>query len=291
MKKLVLLIWLSVHLIAGCTSQQDDSNLEKQYTFVENISYKSDYFQDEYEEERCKLDLYLPNEKKNFPVMVWFHGGSLKRGSKDDKMTRSVGMKFANEGIAVAVVNYRLSPKAKYPAYINDAAAAVAWVFKNISGYGGNPNSVFIAGHSAGGYQVYMLALNPEFLKKYDVESINIAGVIPVAGQTFTHYTVREERGIEKSEKTPVIDDASPCFLANKNTPPMLIIWADGDTYARIEENKSLINLLNKEGNNNIYSKEILERTHWSLIRKIPKKDDPLAKEIIDFISKYHQLK
>lgn len=287
MKKLILILISLSQLITGCESTSTDSNIETNYSIAENISYKLDYSQDEYETERCKLDLYIPIEKQKFPVLVWFHGGSLKHGSKDDEMTKALGARFANEGIGVALVNYRLSPTAKYPAYMDDAAASVAWIFNNISSYGGNSNSVFIAGHSAGGYLVYMLALNPGFLAKYNIESTNIAGVIPVSGQTFTHYTVREERGIKDPKETPVIDDASPCYYANANTPPILIIWADGDTPSRIEENHSLINLLKKEENKKIFDKEISDRKHWSLIQKIPESNDPLAKEIIDFINRY----
>lgn len=286
MKKQILIIATTVLLGINCFSQSRTSGTEIKYEIIKDISYKSDQVQDNYESERCKLDLYIPKAKPDYPVLVWFHGGSLTRCSKDDDFTKALGIKFASEGIGVAIVNYRLSPIAKYPAYIDDAAASVAWVYKNISGYKGNNKKIFIGGHSAGGYLVYMLIMDPSYIEKYDIKSNNIAGVIPVAGQTFTHYTIREEIGIKNPQETPIINEAAPCYHAKKNTPPILVVCADGDSKDRIEENKYFIALLEEIGNKKIIYKEIKDRTHWSMIMKIPNENDPLAKEIINFINK-----
>ena len=107
-----------------------------------------------------------------------------------------MGRRFAAEGIAVAVVNYRLSPKIGYPAYVDDTAASFAWVYKNIKAHGGDPDSVFISGHSAGGYLAAMAALDPRYLKEYRLGLDAVAGAIPVSGQMITHATVRKERRI-----------------------------------------------------------------------------------------------
>ena len=93
-------------------------------------------------------------------------------------------------------VNYRLYPKVKAPTYIEDAAAAVAWVFKNIASYGGDPDMIFISGHSAGGYLASMVGLDKSYLEKYNIDANKIAGGIPFSGHTMTHFSVREERGI-----------------------------------------------------------------------------------------------
>ena len=105
----------------------------------------------------------------------------------------------------VVGVNYRLYPKVKAPGYIEDAAAAVAWVFKNIGSYGGDPGSIFVSGHSAGGYLASMVGFDKSYLAKYDIDAYQIAGLIPFSGHTITHFTVREERGIEGTQ--PVIDE------------------------------------------------------------------------------------
>jgi acetyl esterase/lipase len=99
-----------------------------------------------YMRERCRLDVYRPTNQKDFTTIVWFHGGGLTEGE------RSIPEALMEKGIAIIAPSYRLSPKVKSPAYVEDAAAAVAWTFKNIEKLGGSPKRVFVSGHSAGGY-------------------------------------------------------------------------------------------------------------------------------------------
>ena len=280
-----LKILLIAVLAISCTTSGNKSNETESIKIIKDASYRADNITDEYEKERCKLDLYLPANKTDFPVLVWFHGGSLKHGSKDGKPNIELASNFAKKGIAVATVNYRLSPRVTYPAYIDDAAAAVAWVAKNIENYGGNEKKVFMVGHSAGAYLVLMLALDSTFLQKYDCNYMNVAGVIPLSGQTMTHYTVREEMGIENPEETPLVNEAAPQFHAKKRTPPMLIVCGDKDSPDRKEENRVLIELLEEAGNTKIVYKEINNRTHWGLVKEMPSENDPLAKEIMAFIN------
>jgi len=123
------------------------------------------------------LDVYLPKGKKDFATLVWFHGGGLKnwdkgsRKSGDSGSTALLATSFAVIGIAVIgiavigiaviVPNYRLSLKATFPAYIQDAAAAVVWVRQQMPKYGADSNKVFVGGHSAGDYLALMLAMKP----------------------------------------------------------------------------------------------------------------------------------
>ena len=90
------------------------------------------------------------------------------------------------KGIAVIGVNYRLSPRVNAAKAIEDAAAATAWVFKNIKNYGGDENLIFISGHSAGGYLASMVALNKDYLAKYNIDANRLAGIIPFSGHTIT---------------------------------------------------------------------------------------------------------
>ena len=182
------------------------------FAVEKDISYLSGEGDGDYALERCKLDLYLPKDVKGFATLVWFHGGSIRSGSKDGKIALPVSERFMGEGIAVASVNYRLSPKAKFPAYIEDCAASVAWVIRNIERSGGDPKRVFVSGHSAGGYLAAMVGMDPQFLKKHDLSPNDVGGFIPVSGQMITHSTVRKERGIPKFQ--PLIDAAAPVFFS-----------------------------------------------------------------------------
>lgn len=125
----------------------------QEYTLLENVSYYGENLSDSYQSERCKLDLYYPKGIKNFPTVVWFHGGGLKAGNK------SVPEQLKEKGIAVVAVNYRLHPKVKAPVYIEDAAAALAWTFRNIAKHGGDPDKIIVSGSPAGGYLTLMVGL------------------------------------------------------------------------------------------------------------------------------------
>jgi acetyl esterase/lipase len=248
-----------------------------------DIAYKTGGTLTEYETQRCKLDLYLPANGKNFATLVWFHGGALKAGSKDGGETPKIARALAGDGIAVASVNYRLSPKATYPAYVEDSAAAVAWVRAHIAEHGGDPAKVFISGHSAGGYLALMLAMDARWLKPHGLTPDSFAGYIPLSGQTMTHYTVREERGIGK--ETIIADEAAPVHYCRKDTPPMLVLAADHDMAARAEENEYLVAVLKGAGNTRVAYQKFADRTHGSIANNIPKAGDPVRKAILDFIA------
>ncbi len=203
---------------------------QQEYTTLENLPYRSGE-PTEYMRERCKLDLYYPEGKKDFATVVWFHGGGLKKGNK------SVPKQLQSKGIAVVAVNYRLNPQVKSPAYIEDAAAAVAWTFKNIKKYGGTQEKIFVSGHSAGGYLTSMIGLDKKYLAEFEVDADSIAGLIPYSGHTITHFTVRDERGIDG--KQPVVDEMAPLFHVRNDCPPILFITGDRELelLGRYEEN------------------------------------------------------
>jgi hypothetical protein len=123
---------------------------------------------------------------------------------------RSVPTPLTNHGWAVVGVGYRLHPKVRHPAYIEDAAAALAWTFKNIESYGGDPKKIFVTGISAGGYLTSMVGLDKAYLAKHGIDANQIAALIPVTGQMITHQTVRKEQGIEPSKFRPTIDPFAP---------------------------------------------------------------------------------
>jgi len=134
-------------------------------------------------------------------------------------------LQLKEKGIAVVAANYRLSPRAKSPAYIEDAAAAVAWTFHNIGKYGGSAKRIFVSGHSAGGYLAAMVGLDRRWLAVHQIDANSLAGLIPCSGQAITHFTIRAERGI--GDKQPVVDDLAPLYHVRKDAPPMLLITGD----------------------------------------------------------------
>lgn len=204
------------------------------YQTVSDVPYRTGKGLTEYMKQRCRLDVYHPVGRKGYSTVVWFHGGGLKAGN------RSVPEQLKEQGIAVVAVNYRLHPEVKAPAYIEDAAAAVAWTIRNIEKYGGSSERVFVSGHSAGGYLTSMIGLDKRWLTAHDVDADQIAGLIPFSGHTITHFTVRAERGIDG--KQPIIDDMAPLFHVRKDAPPLLLITGDRELemLGRYEENAYL---------------------------------------------------
>ena len=245
MKKILFIILIQIFLRGGIIAQE--KNLGKDtlgYKTELNILYrdKTKEILTEYMEARCRLDVYYPVNQKDFPTVIWFHGGSLLGGE------RFIPEDLKNQKLAIVPVNYRLSPQVNCPAYIEDAAAAVAWVFNNIQKYGGNPDRVFISGHSAGGYLTLMVGLDKRWLSHYNIDANKIAGLFPFSGQTVTHSTIRRERKI--SEVLPLIDDFAPINHARADAPPLYMITGDRelDMPARYAENAYLLEIMKAVG-------------------------------------------
>ena len=229
----------------------------REYKTIENIAYSTS--DNEYARQRCKLDIYHSSDFKDNPVVIWFHGGGLTGGEK------FIPEELKNDSLVVVAVNYRLLPKASIDECIDDAAAAVAWTFDNISEYGGSPDKIFLAGHSAGGYLLSMVGLDNKWLEKYGVESDSIAGLFPYSGQVLTHYAVRDQRGI--SPYQPVIDEYAPLSHARNNCPPYVIISGDRneELFGRYEENAYMWRLMKMVGHPYVYIYELDGYNHGDM--------------------------
>jgi len=271
-KKYFIILLLSIFCSYYVSAQNATS-----YLYEYNISYKSQST-DAYEQSRCKLDIYYPKNVKNFPSIVWFHGGGLEGGGK------FFPKELLDKGIAIIAVNYRLSPKATNPAYTDDAAAAVAWTFNHIQQYGGNTKQVFVSGHSAGGYLTLMLGLDKSYLAKYNIDADSVAAYFPISGQTTTHYTIRKERGL--SLELPIIDTYAPSNHARKDASPFVLITGDCDLEmsARYEENAHLAAVLKALGHKQTELYELKGFDHGTVVA-------PACYLIIDHIKKYSKMK
>ena len=167
--------------------------------------------------------------------------------------------------MAVVAVNYRLYPKVKSPTFVDDAAAAVAWVFQNITFYGGDPNLIFVSGHSAGGYLTSMLGLDKSYLNNYGIDADAIAGLIPYSGHTITHFTVRSELGLKWEDVR--VDKMSPLAHIRKDAPPIILITGDRELelYGRYEENAYFWRMLQIIGHPNVELYELEGYNHGDM--------------------------
>ncbi len=114
------------------------------------------------------------------PVLLFAHGGGWRSGDPVDY--GFIGRAFAPEGFIVVLVGYRLGEDGKYPAMLEDTASAIAWTHEEIAAYGGDPDKLVLAGHSAGAYNVVMLGLEEQWLGRKGLSTADIAGVIGMSG-------------------------------------------------------------------------------------------------------------
>jgi acetyl esterase/lipase len=211
---------------------------------VENIPYRSeaDRAGDPLMESRCRLDVYAPEGVEGFPTVLWFHGGGLSGGEK------FIPEELKGQGVAVVAANYRLAPAVSAPSYIEDAAAAVAWTINNIESYGGDPQLVFVSGHSAGGYLASMIGLDKQWLAVHGIDANDLAGLIPFSGHTITHFSIRAERGIP--EYQAVVDEYAPLTFVRADAPPLVLITGDRELelLGRYEENAYMARMMKLAG-------------------------------------------
>lgn len=249
-----------VVLVTACLAQSLAA--ADTYATKHDILYRTDLTGDgaENAKQRCLLDLYHPADTNGFATVVWFHGGNLERGE------RFIPRSLTEQGFAVATATYRFSPQVRHPAYIEDAAAAVAWVFQHIDEFGGDPARIFVSGHSAGGYLASMVGLDKRWLAVHGIDANRIAGLLPFSGQCVTHSTVRREKGL--SELLPIIDEFAPLAHARADAPPLVLITGDRDLelVGRYEENAYLRRVMQGVGHKQTVLFELQGCTHGTMV-------------------------
>ena len=242
-----------------------------------DLAYRTDA---EADATRHKLDLYVPVGRKDFPVLVYIHGGGWKSGTKN--LYVGLGRAFARHGIGVAVINYRLSPKVKHPAHAEDVAKAFAWVHANVGKYGGDSAAIALMGHSAGGHLAALLATDPAYLKAEKLEPSHIHGVISVSGvyrvdPNAELYIPAFGTDVEACKK------ASPMTYISTKHPPFLIAYAENDYetfdrmaidfHAALEKAQTPATLL-----------KLMHRNHISEIVSVLSDEDPLNVAVRRFV-------
>lgn len=176
---------------------------------------------------RQKLDVYVPRPPmKNAPVVVFFYGGSWNSGSRSDYAF--VGEALASRGIVAVLADYRLYPQVRYPLFLEDGARAVAWTHEHIGQYSGNPQRLYLMGHSSGAYNVAMLALDPGLLGAVGLSPHNLSGWIGLAGPyDFLPIKNPQVRPVFFWPDSP--PQSQPINHVSRGAPPALLIAASDD--------------------------------------------------------------
>lgn len=187
---------------------------------------------------RNRLDVYVPKVAADAaPVLVFFYGGSWDSGSKDDYAF--VGHALAAQGFVTVLPDYRLYPQVRFPEFLNDGAAAIAWVRDNIASYGGDPRRIVLAGHSAGAYNAVMLGLDPRYLERVGVDPKAIRAVAGLSGP-YDFLPLDTDTTIKVFGKASDLSQTQPGNFAGPLSPPAFLATGDGDTTVRPRHTASL---------------------------------------------------
>lgn len=200
--------------------------------------------------DKHKLDLYLPENKTEAPILLWIHGGAWVTGGR--KQEAGLAKYLAAKGVGVAVMSYRLSDgrwmnpnftgSAKHPDHIQDCARALAWLKKQAKEYGYDTNNLFVGGYSAGGHLSALMCMDEQYLKAEGLSFADVRGAVPMAGayDMVAYYNSHVEANGKEMADSHVLgvfgelEDvkiASPTEYIGASSIPMLVV-SETDTYA-----------------------------------------------------------
>ena len=194
------------------------------------------------------LYLSLPKGKKSVPLIIFFHGGGMTNSIRE-----TPGELF-NGKFAIAEPRYRLSPHAKAPAQIEDAAKVIAWCFEHAAEYGIDRKKIFVGGMSAGAYLSAISVMDPVHLAPYGLHYKDIAGLILISGQMTTHFRIKADLGRDNGTYNPLIDEYAPLAHLAADLPPILMVSGESgfDMPVRPEENAFMAASLRAMGHKNV---------------------------------------
>ncbi|MFO0821016.1 MAG: alpha/beta hydrolase [Pirellulales bacterium] len=248
--------------------------------------------------ERQVLDIYSPNQAKDLPVVFWIHGGGWQAGDKSSIQEKPKA--FVERGFVFVSTNYRLLPNVEMQTIFRDVAKSLGWVHKNIAKYGGDPNRIFVMGHSAGAQLAAILCVDERYLKEEGVPFSVLKGCVPVDGDTFdvpaiieTAETRRRVHGLPQAkvghrEKFGHTAEKHRDYSAvthvakGKGIPPFLIMHVaeHPDTTAQAQR---LANTLKEAGiSATLYGGR--ETSHGKINADIGLPDDPGTKALFAFV-------
>lgn len=196
---------------------------------------------------RQKLDIWSPRSQTAgpLPVVIFYYGGGWSEGSRGDY--GFAGAAYASKGFIAVVPDYRLVPAVRFPGFVEDGAQTVKWVRENIARYGGDPERISLAGHSAGAYIAAMLALEPRFLAAAGVEPNAIRSAALLSGP-YDFYPFTEARGRAAFGAWKSPRDTQPINFARRDAPPIFLGHGTADRVVGAYNSRNLARRLEQAG-------------------------------------------
>ncbi len=245
------------------------------------------------------LDVYYTDPlTAQRPVLLFIHGGGWAGGDKSH-----IGFKpdfFTHAGFVFVSANYRLSPQAIFPAHVQDVAKAIAWTVKSIRQYGGDPNRLFLMGHSAGAHLVTLVATDDQYLKSFGLSLTAVKGVIALDSAAFDladfaslckNHVLPSPYSIPFGQDPAVWKFASPSTYVSsgKHIPPIAVIYSGdvgvGSTVSRQILSADFDKKLVAAGVPNVLI-GAPDKTHASINDDFGKPGDPVAQKTLAFLKK-----
>lgn len=264
-------------------------NLSFAQSLDDSVKYQLDIAYGGEKDSLQNLDVYWNDAAKSANVIFFVHGGGWLSGDK--KTYRDIAESLAGQGMTVILVNYRLSPRVKFPAHVEDVAAAFAWAHEFVHEYNGDPQKIFLMGHSAGAHLISLIACNDQYIRKYEISPRTIAGVITISGvfeiKTQEGGATREYLGMVFGEDEDVWARAS-CknyFSKSKNTlPEFLITWVEAENELIVNENLNIVRAF-KAADLPVQSFVFEGNNHDAFVTALQDPNSAFYKKVIKFIT------
>ena len=228
------------------------------------------------------LDVHRPpDHRTGVPVIVFFHGGSWRNGSRIDY--RFAGQSLAQAGYVVIVPDYRKAPQFAFPAFMEDAADAEAWAKRHAAEYGGDPSRIYVMGHSAGAHIAALLGTDARFLQATGMRPRDLAGVIGLSGPydflPITSPAIREAFGPASGWAA-----TQPVNFVDGDEPPFLLLQGKADVVVLPRNATALAERLQAEGEPvelHLYD----GMGHPGTLVGLMRVDQPVRQVVIDWIA------
>lgn len=253
--------------------------------------------------ERQLLDVYTPDAAvdKNLPVMFWIHGGGWQGGDKSDVAIKP--KLLTDRGFIFISTNYRLLPSVDMSALVRDVAAALSWVSKNIAKYHGDPQRIFVGGHSAGAQLAALLCTDDRYLKAEGVSFQALKGCVPVDGDTYDipkiimtaelrqalygnkMFTFGHRQKFGNDPQKHMDFSAVTHIAKDKAIPPFLILYFSGNPETTAQAQRLEAALRAADIPVKAYGKG--DTNHRRLNDDLGKPDDPATQELNQFLGRY----
>lgn len=230
---------------------------------------------------RHRLDIYAPHDTSDSPVLIFVHGGGFVRGDKAD--VANIGRYAAHHGLIGVTINYRFAPENSWPAGALDLAAALDWLDDNITGYGGNPNCLIIAGNSAGAMHVADYAFRPELR----TGSGGVLGAILISPPT-VDLSAREIDPARDALYYGVEGDRAAQSVVNAVSGtdlPVMIAYAEHEPDVIIDQTRLMIEAITKRDSRLPLISSAPGHNHISVVAHIGTRDETLGPDLLEFIS------